>query len=61
MGITSNRVFSEWGRRFPNPMATAAATDRIVHHAVGLEFAVPGYRAGSGKGKSNRSGTGKNN
>ena len=42
--ITSNLVFSEWDRIFKNPMATAAAIDRLVHHAVILEFNVPSYR-----------------
>ena len=44
LGITSNLVFSEWERSFANPMATAAAIDRVVHHSVILEFAVPSYR-----------------
>ena len=44
LGITSNLVFSEWERIFANPMATAAAIDRVVHHSVILEFAVPSYR-----------------
>ena len=44
LGITSNLVFSEWERIFANPMATAAAIDRIVHHSVILEFDVPNYR-----------------
>ena len=44
MGITSNLVFSEWERIFANPMATAAAIDRVVHHSVILEFHVPSYR-----------------
>ena len=43
-GITSNLVFSEWERIFANPMATAAAIDRVVHHSVILEFDVPSYR-----------------
>ena len=43
LGITSNLVFSEWERIFANPMATAAAIDRIVHHFVILEFDVPSY------------------
>ena len=29
---------------FDNPLATAAAIDRIVHHSVILEFDVPSYR-----------------
>lgn len=42
--ITSNLVFSEWERIFKNPMTTAAAIDRLVHHSVILEFAVDSYR-----------------
>ena len=44
LGITPNLVFSKWERIFANPMATAAAIDRVVHHSVILEFAVPSYR-----------------
>ena len=44
LGVTSNLVFSEWERIFANPMATAAAIDRVVHHSVILEFDVPSYR-----------------
>jgi DNA replication protein DnaC len=36
--ITSNLVFSEWGRIFKSPMTTAAAIDRLVHHSVILEI-----------------------
>jgi DNA replication protein DnaC len=36
--ITSNLVFSAWDRIFKNPMTTAAAIDRVIHHAVILEF-----------------------
>ncbi len=44
MMITSNLVFSEWDRIFKDKMATAAAIDRLVHHAVILEFDGPSYR-----------------
>jgi DNA replication protein DnaC len=44
LGITSNLLFSEWDRIFQNPMATAAAIDRVVHHSIILEFSVPSYR-----------------
>lgn len=44
MLITSNLVFSEWDRIFKNPMTTAAAVDRLVHHSVILEFDVKSYR-----------------
>jgi DNA replication protein DnaC len=50
--ITSNLVFSEWERIFKNPMATAAAIDRLVHHAVILELAVPSYRTEHAKKRS---------
>ena len=36
--ITSNLLFSEWDRIFQNPLTTAAAIDRVVHHSVILEF-----------------------
>lgn len=42
--VTSNLVFSQWDRIFRDHMATAAAIDRLVHHAVILEFDVPSYR-----------------
>ena len=44
MLITSNLVFSDWERIFKEPMATAAAIDRLVHHAAIVEFNVPSYR-----------------
>ena len=47
--ITSNLVFSQWDRIFKNPMATAAAIDRLVHHAVILEFDVPSFRTEDAK------------
>jgi DNA replication protein DnaC len=42
--ITSNLVFSEWDRIFKNPMTTAAAIDRLVHHCVILEMTGPTRR-----------------
>lgn len=36
--ITSNLVFSQWDRIFKDPMTTACAIDRIVHHAIILEL-----------------------
>ena len=42
--VTSNLVFSQWDRIFRDQMATAAAIDRLVHHAVVLEFDVPSFR-----------------
>ncbi len=49
LGITSNLVFSQWDQIFQNPMATAAAIDRIVHHSIILEFDVPSYRTDKSK------------
>jgi DNA replication protein DnaC len=43
--ITSNLVFSEWDRIFKDPMTTAAAIDRLIHHAVILELTGKSKRA----------------
>ena len=43
--ITSNLVFSQWDQIFKDPMTTAAAIDRVVHHAVALESKGPSFRA----------------
>lgn len=42
--ITSNLVFSQWERIFKDPMTTAAAVDRLVHHSVILELNMPSFR-----------------
>ena len=44
VAITSNLTFKDWDQVFRNLMTSAAAIDRLVHHSVILEFAVPGYR-----------------
>jgi len=36
--LTTNLMFSQWNRIFRDEMATAAAVDRLVHHAVLVEF-----------------------
>jgi len=43
--VSSNLKFSEWDQIFKDPMTTAAAVDRFVHHSVMLEFNGPSYRA----------------
>jgi DNA replication protein DnaC len=45
--ITSNLVFSKWEQIFKDPMTTAAAIDRVVHHSVIVEFGkeIPSHRA----------------
>lgn len=42
--LTSNLPFSQWEQIFKNPMTTAAAIDRLVHHSVILELNLPSYR-----------------
>lgn len=42
--ITSNLVFSQWDQIFKDPMTTAAAVDRVVHHSVILELTNPSIR-----------------
>ena len=47
--ITSNLVFSDWDRIFKNPMTTAAAIDRLVHHSVIIEITRDSVRAEEAK------------
>jgi len=54
MLITSNLVFSEWDRIFKNPMTTAAAIDRLVHHSVILEFEVTSFRTEDARKRANQ-------
>ena len=49
--VTSNLVFSQWDQIFKNPLTTAAAIDRLVHHAVILEFNVASYRTEQAKAR----------
>src|ERR1022692_4866322 len=42
--LTSNLVFSKWEKIFKDPMTTAAAIDRLVHHSVIVELNLPSYR-----------------
>jgi hypothetical protein len=50
--LTSNLVFGRWDRIFRDQMATAAAIDGLVHHAVLLEFDVSSYRTERAKRRS---------
>ena len=43
--ISSNLVFSKWDQIFKDPMTTMAAIDRLVHHAMILEFNGESVRA----------------
>jgi DNA replication protein DnaC len=47
--VTSNLAFSQWEQIFKDPMTTAAAIDRLVHHSVIVELNVSSYRAESAK------------
>jgi DNA replication protein DnaC len=47
--LTSNLPFSGWEAIFKDPMTTAAAIDRLVHHSVIMELNLPSYRAEQAK------------
>ena len=49
--ISSNLPFSKWEAIFRDPMTTAAAIDRLVHHSVILELNIPSYRMEQAKKK----------
>ncbi len=52
--ITSNLIFSEWDRIFKSPMATAAAIDRLVHHATIIEIDRGSIRAEEAKKRNGK-------
>ena len=47
--LSSNLVFSQWDRIFKDPMTTAAAIDRLVHHATILELTGVSFRTEAAK------------
>ena len=47
--LTSNLPFSKWEQIFKDPMTTAAAIDRLVHHSVILELNAESYRLANAK------------
>jgi DNA replication protein DnaC len=49
--ISSNLVFSKWDQIFKDPMTTMAAIDRLVHHAMILEFNGESVRAQKAQGR----------
>ena len=51
--LTSNLQFSEWEKIFKDPMTTAAAIDRLVHHSVILELNLPSFRLEEAKRDKN--------
>jgi len=52
--ITSNLPFSKWENIFKDPMTTAAAIDRLVHHSIILELNLPSYRLEQSRIKSGK-------
>jgi DNA replication protein DnaC len=52
--VTSNLAFSDWHQVFKDPMTTAAAIDRLVHHSEILELAGPSFRADEAIEKSKK-------
>jgi DNA replication protein DnaC len=50
--VSSNLVFSKWDQIFKDPMTTMAAVDRLVHHAIILEFDGESMRVSRTKGSS---------
>ncbi len=50
--LTSNLPFSKWEVIFKDPMTTAAAIDRLVHHSVILELNLSSYRLEESKKKT---------
>ena len=58
--LTSNIPFSKWEQVFKDPMTTAAAIDRLVHHCIILELNLPSYRLEKSKQKFNEEKTAEN-
>jgi DNA replication protein DnaC len=52
--VTSNLVFSEWTKIFHDPMTTACAIDRLVHHSVILEIFGVSVRAEEAQQRQNK-------
>lgn len=52
--LTSNLPFSKWESIFKDPMTTAAAIDRLVHHSVILELNLSSYRLEEAKQRRKR-------
>ena len=58
--LTSNLKFSKWEAIFKDPMTTAAAIDRLVHHSVILELNVSSYRMEQAQEKNRKKPKGDN-
>ncbi|MCD6399144.1 MAG: IS21-like element helper ATPase IstB [Candidatus Aenigmarchaeota archaeon] len=53
--ISSNLPFSKWEQIFKDPMTTAAAIDRLVHHSVILELNLSSFRLEEAKKRTHKS------
>jgi DNA replication protein DnaC len=51
--LSSNLPFSKWEQIFQDPMTTAAAIDRLIHHSVIIESNIPSYRLETAQRKKN--------
>jgi len=49
--LSSNLAFSKWEQIFKDPMTTAAAIDRLIHHSVIIELNIPQLRLEAAKKK----------
>jgi len=47
--LSSNLPFSQWEQIFKDPMTTAAAIDRLIHHSVVIELNIPSFRLDAAK------------
>jgi DNA replication protein DnaC len=54
--LTSNLPFSRWDEIFKDPMTTAAAIDRLVHHSTILEMNLPSYRLKTAENRTAKEG-----
>ena len=53
--VSSNLPFSKWEQIFKDPMTTAAAIDRLIHHSVIIELNIPSFRLQEAKKKQPKS------
>ena len=49
--LSSNLPFSKWEQIFKDPLTTAAAIDRLIHHSGIIELNIPSYRLEEAKKK----------
>jgi DNA replication protein DnaC len=52
--ISSNLPFSKWEQIFKDPMTTAAAIDRLVHHSTILDLNIESHRMNKAKEKNQK-------